>query len=122
MRRKTVHGVTIGIMMLDTGFERVAGDIGFAPTWSFPVHYRVIAGATGDRVMSDGGGNTLDLFLQALTTWSHSASTVLPRVVAFSRSFIRNCVPIARCPSRPPACCKFPSSTPCCPWAAGSAC
>ena len=65
LRRKTVHGVTIGILMLDTGFERVAGDIGFAPTWSFPVHYRVVTGATGVRVVSDGGGDTLDLFLQA---------------------------------------------------------
>jgi hypothetical protein len=64
VRRKTVHGVTIGIMMLDTSFERVAGDIGYAPTWSFPVHYRVVSGVTTAHV-SNGDRHTLDLFLQA---------------------------------------------------------
>lgn len=64
-RRKTVHGVTIGILMLDTGFQRLPGDIGYAPTWPFPVHYRIVSGATGVRVLSPGGGETLELFLKA---------------------------------------------------------
>lgn len=64
-RRKTVHGVSIGILMLETGFQRLPGDIGYAPTWDFPVHYRVVTGATGERVLSAGGGNTLELFVRA---------------------------------------------------------
>lgn len=64
-RARTVHGVAIGIMMLDTGFERIDGDIGYAPTWPFPVHYRIVKGAVGERVLADGGGGTLDLFVAA---------------------------------------------------------
>ncbi len=64
-RRKTVHGVSIGILMLDTGFERLPGDIGYAPTWPFPVHYRIVKGATGVRLLSQGGGGLLDHFVEA---------------------------------------------------------
>jgi hypothetical protein len=61
-----VHGVTLGIMVLDTRFQRLPGDIGNAATWPFPVHYAVVRGATGDRVLSPGAGGTLDLFLKAI--------------------------------------------------------
>jgi hypothetical protein len=64
-RRQPVHGVTIGIMVLDTGFQRLPGDIAYAPTWRFPVQYAVVRGATGDRVLSPNAGGTLDLFLKA---------------------------------------------------------
>jgi hypothetical protein len=63
--RRTVHGVAIGILMLDTGFERLPGDIGHATTWPFPVQYRVVQGATGLRSITAGPGGTLDLFLEA---------------------------------------------------------
>lgn len=44
-RSRTVHGVSIGILMLDTGFERLPGDVGHAATWPFPVQYAVMRGA-----------------------------------------------------------------------------
>ena len=50
-RRQPVHGVSIGIMMLDTGFQRLPGDIGYAPTWRFPVQFAVVRGATPDRIV-----------------------------------------------------------------------
>jgi len=40
---KTIYGATLGIMMLDTKFPRVHGDMGNAATWPFPVQYRVPA-------------------------------------------------------------------------------
>jgi hypothetical protein len=55
--------VAIGILLLDTGFERVPGDIGHAGTWPFPVHYAVVRGATGQRVSQPGAGGTLELFV-----------------------------------------------------------
>lgn len=66
LKRSPVHGITLGIMVLDTQFQRLLGDIGNATTWPFPVHYAVVRGATGDRVLSPGAGGTLDLFLQAI--------------------------------------------------------
>ena len=64
-RRQAVHGVTIGIMVLDTGFQRLPGDIGYAPTWRFPVQYAVVRGATPDRIVKPNADGMLDLFLRA---------------------------------------------------------
>ena len=53
---KAVHGASVGILLLDTRFPRVPGDGGHAGTWPFPMLYRVVAGATPDRVVRDHGG------------------------------------------------------------------
>ena len=49
-RARAYYGVSIGVLMLDTAFERFNGDVGNARTWPFPVQYRVVAGASPDRV------------------------------------------------------------------------
>ena len=64
-QRQPVHGVTIGIMILDTGFQRVPGDIGYAPTFRFPVQYAVVRGATPDRIVKPKADGMLDLFKAA---------------------------------------------------------
>ena len=43
---KNVYGESIGILMLDTKFPRIPGDIGNALTFPFPVRYRKVSGAT----------------------------------------------------------------------------
>lgn len=48
---KTVFGASVGILMLETQFARIPGDIGNALTWPFPVHYRVVKGATPDNIV-----------------------------------------------------------------------
>lgn len=51
---KTVYGANVGILMLETQFPRIIGDIGNALTWPFPVQYRVVRGATPDKVVRQG--------------------------------------------------------------------
>jgi hypothetical protein len=41
----------LGILMLDTRFPRIVGDVGNPATWPFPVRYRVIDGATPDKIV-----------------------------------------------------------------------
>jgi hypothetical protein len=36
----------LGILMLDSRFPRIAGDVGNPETWAFPVRYAVVPGAT----------------------------------------------------------------------------
>ncbi len=50
---KTVYGASVGILMLDTVFPRIPGDFGNAATWSFPVMYRVVRGASPHRVVRE---------------------------------------------------------------------
>jgi len=61
-RKRTYYGVSIGILMMETYFERFNGDIGNGRTWPFPVQYRIVKGATPDRVTDAAGPNMLDAF------------------------------------------------------------
>ncbi len=54
------YGVPIGILMLDTRFQRFNGDIGNAQTWPFPVQYKVVRGAVPNKVVDTL--NNRDLF------------------------------------------------------------
>ena len=62
---KTVFGASVGILMLETRFPRIPGDIGNAMTWPFPVHYKVVSGATADRVVRQDPRLLLDRFIAA---------------------------------------------------------
>src|SRR5882762_10172687 len=66
---KTIYGACVGILMLETRFPRIPGDIGHAATWPFPVLYKVVRGATGERVTTAGANDRstglLDAFLAA---------------------------------------------------------
>lgn len=62
---KAVYGAPLGILMLDARFPRIPGDMGNALTWPFPVLYRVVRGATPERVVLDGAAGLLPAFLDA---------------------------------------------------------
>jgi hypothetical protein len=59
------YGVSIGILMLETYFERFYGDIGHAGTWPFPVQYRVVRGAVPNRVTDLLNNDLVEPFKQA---------------------------------------------------------
>lgn len=62
---KTVFGASVGILMLETRFPRVVGDMGNALTWPFPVQYRVVRGATPDLVVRNDATALTELFISA---------------------------------------------------------
>src|SRR5712672_44108 len=47
---KALYGARVGILMLETRFPRIPGDMGNGLTWPFPVLYKIVPGATPDRV------------------------------------------------------------------------
>jgi hypothetical protein len=47
---RTIYGVPVGVLIMDTKFPRLPGDIGYAPTWPFPVIYHRVAGAIPHRL------------------------------------------------------------------------
>jgi hypothetical protein len=50
-QKRAYYGVPIGILMLDSKFERFNGDIGNAQTWPFPVQYKIVRGAVPNKVV-----------------------------------------------------------------------
>ncbi len=62
---KPVQGAPLGIIMLETRFPRIPGDIGNGLTWPFPVLYRVVPGATPERVVLQGARGLLPDFIAA---------------------------------------------------------
>jgi hypothetical protein len=62
---KPVYGARLGILMLEARFPRIPGDMGNAATWPFPVLYKVVPGASPNRVVRDRAKGLLDDFLDA---------------------------------------------------------
>ncbi len=62
---KAIYGAPLGILMLEARFPRIPGDMGNAGTWPFPVLYRVVRGASPERVVLRAAAGLLDDFLAA---------------------------------------------------------
>ncbi|MEM8665163.1 MAG: aspartate/glutamate racemase family protein, partial [Pseudomonadota bacterium] len=62
---KAIYGASLGILMLDARFPRIVGDMGNAATFPFPVQYRLVDGASPDKVVRKGAPGLLDPFIAA---------------------------------------------------------
>ncbi|WP_170783335.1 aspartate/glutamate racemase family protein [Ruegeria lacuscaerulensis] len=62
---KTIYGASVGILMLNTRFPRIPGDIGNAGTWPFPVQYKIVSAATPDNVVRGDATPLLGAFIEA---------------------------------------------------------
>ncbi len=62
---KAVYGARLGILMLEARFPRIPGDMGNAETWPFPVLYKVVRGASPQRVVRQRAEGLLENFLAA---------------------------------------------------------
>lgn len=62
---KAVYGARLGILMLEARFPRIPGDMGNAATWPFPVLYKVVRGASPERVVTRRAEGLRDAFIAA---------------------------------------------------------
>ncbi|QGZ66171.1 aspartate/glutamate racemase family protein [Paraburkholderia acidisoli] len=105
-RRRTLHGVSIGILMLDTGFQRLPGDIGHGDTWPFAVQFGLMSGVSGPQVMAATSGDEaaaaplLDRFVEGAQQLAalgvDGITTSCGFLVAFQQALADRCpVPVA---------------------------
>lgn len=62
---RAIYGEAIGILLLDTKFPRIPGDIGNASTFDFPVRIRMVPGATPQSIVLEGDESVLPEFVKA---------------------------------------------------------
>ena len=62
---KSIYGAPLGILMLEARFPRIPGDMGNGTTWPFPVLFRVVRGASPERVVLQGAKGLLPDFIAA---------------------------------------------------------
>ncbi|NKC33314.1 aspartate/glutamate racemase family protein [Falsiroseomonas selenitidurans] len=62
---KSIYGAPLGILMLEARFPRIPGDMGNGETWPFPVLFRVVRGASPERVVLQGAPGLLPAFIEA---------------------------------------------------------
>jgi len=56
---------SVGILMLETQFPRILGDIGHPGTWDFPVLYKTVHGASAFAALSSNSDELLVPFIVA---------------------------------------------------------
>ncbi len=62
---RNIYGVPLGILMLESAFPRIRGDMGNARTWPFPVSYRIVKGASPHRVVRENAHGLYPRFRDA---------------------------------------------------------
>jgi hypothetical protein len=64
---RAIYGESVGILVLDTKFPRIPGDIGNATTFDFPVRYKVVSGAKPGQIVAapDRARALLPTFIEA---------------------------------------------------------
>src|SRR5258708_40220391 len=61
---QNIFGFSVGILMLDTRFPRIPGDMGNASTFPFPVLYHRVRGASPELVVRRGQQELLPSFIE----------------------------------------------------------
>lgn len=55
----------LGIIMLDTVFPRIVGDVGNPDSFSYPIRKKVVTGASPERIVLDADISLLEPFIEA---------------------------------------------------------
>jgi Asp/Glu/hydantoin racemase len=58
-----LYGFSVGVLVLDTRFPRIPGDMANAATFPFPVRYHRVAGASPELVVRQGAQELLPAFI-----------------------------------------------------------
>ncbi|MGG4496544.1 aspartate/glutamate racemase family protein [Brevibacillus reuszeri] len=77
----------IGILMLDTTFTRIVGDIGNPQSFSVPVAYKIIPGATVTRVVKEPDPSLLAPFIEAASSLQEEGVKMLTTSCGFLALF-----------------------------------
>ena len=95
---KNLYGIPIGILMLDTVFPRIPGDIGHAGTFPFPVLYHRVRNASPTRVVREGDPALLEGFIEGARALEAGGVSAITTSCGFLVLFQRKLAEAVRVP------------------------
>jgi Asp/Glu/hydantoin racemase len=95
---KSIYGAPLGILMLEARFPRIPGDMGNGETWPFPVLFRVVRGATPEKVVLLGAKGLLPDFIAAAEELVHLGAEAITTNCGFLSLFQRELAEAVRVP------------------------
>jgi Asp/Glu/hydantoin racemase len=84
-----LYGFSVGILMLDTQFPRIPGDMGNATTFPSPVRYHRVPGASPDLVVRKGSRELLPAFIEGARFLAHEGVRAITTNCGFLAKFQR---------------------------------
>jgi len=84
---QNTFGFSVGILVLDTRFPRIPGDIGNAATFDFPVLYHRVPGASSDRVVRQGRRELLPSFIEGARALEREGARAITTSCGFLAMF-----------------------------------
>ncbi|HLW61387.1 MAG TPA: aspartate/glutamate racemase family protein [bacterium] len=95
---RNLYGHAIGILMLDTVFPRIPGDIGHAGTFPFPVLYHKVRAASPSRVVREGDPALLEGFVAGARALEAGGALAITTGCGFLAMFQRQLAEAVRVP------------------------
>jgi Asp/Glu/hydantoin racemase len=95
---RNLYGYPIGILMLDTVFPRLPGDIGNATTFPFPVLYHRVRNASPKRVVREGDPALLEGFVEGARALEAGGVLAITTSCGFLAMFQRQLAEAVRVP------------------------
>ncbi|TMI84111.1 MAG: aspartate/glutamate racemase family protein [Bacillati bacterium ANGP1] len=95
---RNLFGYSIGILVLDTVFPRIPGDIGHAGTFPFPVLYHKVRNAFPSRVVREGDPALLEGFVAGARALEANGVLAITTSCGFLAMFQRQLAEAVRVP------------------------
>ena len=95
---RTTYGYDVGIIMLDTQFPRIVGDIGNAKSFGYPVLYEKVENWKPNKVVLDLNKSDIEPFIHAAQKLEKSGCRVISTSCGFLSLFqkeLADCVDAA---------------------------
>src|SRR5205809_3354025 len=80
-------GFSVGVLLLDTRFPRIPGDIGNPATFDFPVRYHRVAGASAEQVVRGARDELLPLFVEGARVLEREGARAISTSCGFLARF-----------------------------------
>jgi hypothetical protein len=84
---KPLYGIRVGILVLDTRFPRIPGDLGHAATFDFPVLYHRVRSASPERVVRGGDPELIKPFTEGAQALEREGAGAITTTCGFLAKF-----------------------------------